>query len=527
MNTGTKGRLIPMVRELPLTESVDRLFERISEGGRRPHMLFFESADRVPYYGRMSVIVADPCMKIKARGREYTLEALDETGSDFLNSLVIELEAFGPCSLEGEVLRGTLPPCARASDEMARLRAITPFSVLRAVLSHLVPEAMPAHLFCGLFGALTYDFIETFENLPPPRADTLDEDDFVFYYANNLILADHERKKLIITASTLVFDEREGVKAFARATGRIEALEKRLLKNSLPAGERESELPVVTEECSREEYMAMVEQMKKHIIEGDIFQSVPSRTVMVKGSTPPWAIYRKLRSINPSPYMFYINDGKGVLLGASPEMLLRVTIGEKRTVETRPIAGTRPRGIVSGLIDEELDSRYEASLKTDFKELAEHSMLIDLARNDIARVSRAGTRTVTDPYRTEKYSHVQHLVSTVKGELKEDLDAFHAYLAVMNAGTLTGAPKLKAMELLRRCEKSKRGFYGGAAGYFSINGDMDSCIIIRSMRVIEGCAYLRAGAGIVYDSIPEAEYDETERKLAAVRRAIEEARLDG
>ncbi len=202
-------------------------------------------------------------------------------------------------------------------------------------------------------------------------------------------------------------------------------------------------------------------------------------------------------------------------------------MGEKRLVETRAIAGTRPRGIVNGGIDPELDSRFEASLKTDFKELSEHSMLIDLARNDIARVSKAGTRTVTDPYRTEKYSHVQHLVTTVKGELKDDLDAFHAYLAVMNAGTLTGAPKLKAMELLRRHEKSGRGFYGGAAGYFSINGDMDSCIVIRSMRVLDDTAYLRAGAGIVFDSVPEAEYDETERKLAAVRHAIEEAHACG
>jgi len=523
MSNDRRGRLIPMTRELPLTEPADRLFERISESGTRPHALFFESADIVPYYGRMSVMIVDPCLRIRSKGGEFSLEALDETGRDFLKNLAGEIESYASCTHGETMIRGMLPGIERTADEVSRLRAVTPFSLLRTILGHLVPEAAPSHLYCGLFGALTYDFIDTFEKLPGPLMDTQQEDDLVFYFANNLVLADHERQKLVIVANTLVFDEQEGVQAFTRAAGRIEAI-KRELQSKMPSPEQVKKNPLSMEdECSRDEYMAMVETMKAHITAGDIFQVVPSRTVTVKGISSPWNIYGKLRAINPSPYMFYINDGKGVLLGASPEMLLRVTTGEKRIVETRPIAGTRPRGIVNEKMDPELDSRHEASLKTDFKELSEHSMLIDLARNDIARVSKAGTRTVTDPYRTEKYSHVQHLVTTVKGELKDDLDAFHAYLAVMNAGTLTGAPKLKAMELLRLHEKSRRGFYGGAAGYFSINGDMDSCIIIRSMRILGDTGYLRAGAGIVHDSVPEAEYDETERKLAAVKHAIEEA----
>jgi anthranilate synthase component 1 len=204
-------------------------------------------------------------------------------------------------------------------------------------------------------------------------------------------------------------------------------------------------------------------------------------------------------------------------------MSLRVQGIKEKTVEIRPIAGTKPRGIVNGKIDPDLDSRYETELKIDAKELAEHTMLIDLARNDVARISRPGTRVVDEPFIVEKYSHVQHLVSNVKGTLKPGLDALHAYLASMNMGTLTGAPKVEAMKLLRKFERTKRGFYGGAVGYLTPHKDFDSTIIIRSMRLKEGKAYVRAGAGIVLDSIPEKEFEETEKKAAACLAAIRQA----
>ena len=201
-------------------------------------------------------------------------------------------------------------------------------------------------------------------------------------------------------------------------------------------------------------------------------------------------------------------------------MFLRVQGDKEKIVEIRPIAGTKPRGIVNNDIDKDLDSRYETELKIDEKELAEHTMLIDLARNDIAKVSKPGSRYVNEPFIVEKYSHVQHLVSNVKGTLKDDLDALHAYLASMNMGTLTGAPKIEAMKLIRQVEKTKRGFYGGAVGYITPNGDLDSAIVIRSMRLKDNKAYIRAGAGIVYDSIPKNEFEETEKKAKACLKAI-------
>ena len=518
--------IIPIVKRVPLQGRADALFELVSAGGTKPHQLFFESADIIPFYGKMSIIVFDPCLRVSGRGTAFRLEALDTTGERFLNALEPAISQWATCCREDRrLLSGAIPPLNRDLDEMSRLREVTPFHVLRAILHKLKPATMPEHLFCGLFGAITYDFVDTFESLPPPHEDPQGEDDYFFYYGNNILMADHEGGMLNIICNALVFREEDSVPAFVEATERIEKIGKLLgeEKKSEPEAHRSCAMEV-SDEFEKEEFIAIVEQMKKHIVAGDVFQVVPSRTLTVKGIPPPWQIYRVLRRINPSPYMFYLHDGRGVLLGASPEMLLRVSsAGGKRIVQTRPIAGTRPRGLVKGVIDTELDARHEVSLKTDFKELAEHSMLIDLGRNDIAKVSRPGTRIVVNPYSTEKYSHVQHLVTTVQGELRDDLDAFHAYLSAMNAGTLTGAPKLKAMELLRTREKFKRGFYGGAAGYFSINGDMDSCIVIRSMRTIGDCAYLRAGAGIVYDSVPELEFEETGRKLAATVHAIEEA----
>ncbi|MHC4639918.1 MAG: anthranilate synthase component I family protein [Planctomycetota bacterium] len=260
--------------------------------------------------------------------------------------------------------------------------------------------------------------------------------------------------------------------------------------------------------------------MVTHILDGDIFQVVLSRTITEPCPDEPLDVYKRLRELNPSPYMFYLNTPTTVLMGSSPELNLRVSGTEKRDVEIRPIAGTKPRGKVQGRIDHDTDFRYEAELKLDRKELAEHIMLVDLARNDIARVAEPGSRIVTELLTVEKYASVQHLVSNVKGALAANLDALSAYLATMNMGTLTGAPKIEAMKIIRLCEKTKRGYYGGAVMYLTVDGQFDSCITIRSLQVKDHIAYVRAGAGIVHDSVPTTEFEETEHKAKSCLRAI-------
>lgn len=218
--------------------------------------------------------------------------------------------------------------------------------------------------------------------------------------------------------------------------------------------------------------------------------------------------------------MFYINTPNTVLLGASPELNLRVSGTQERQVEIRPIAGTKPRGKINGKIDPDTDFRYEAELKLDRKELAEHMMLVDLARNDIARVAKKGSRIVTELLTVEKYESVMHLVSNVKGTLDDNYDALIAYLATMNMGTLTGAPKIEAMKIIRQLEKNKRGYYGGAVMYLTVDGQFDSCITIRSMQIKDHTAYIRAGGGVVYDSVPKTEFEETQHKANSCLRAV-------
>jgi anthranilate synthase component 1 len=245
----------------------------------------------------------------------------------------------------------------------------------------------------------------------------------------------------------------------------------------------------------------------------------PSRTFTAP-CPDPFEAYVRLRAANPSPYMFFVRSPDAVLLGASPETAVRVS-GAPRTVSLRPIAGTAPRGRTSdGGIDRELDARLQAALLTDAKELAEHMMLVDLARNDVARVSRAGTRRVSQLLTVDRYQHVMHLVSEVEGELAPGLDALHAYAASLNMGTLVGAPKIRAAELLRQHEPSKRGPYGGAVGYLTHGGELDTAIVIRSAFVRAGVAHVRAGAGVVLDSDPASEAAETRRKAQAVLEAV-------
>jgi anthranilate synthase component 1 len=268
-----------------------------------------------------------------------------------------------------------------------------------------------------------------------------------------------------------------------------------------------------------DEFAELVRRLQRHVVAGDVFQIVPSRTYTV-ACRDPLAAYRRLREANPSPYQFLIRAPGFTLLGASPETAVHVG-GQPRRVTVRPIAGTAPRGRTDdGRIDPELDARHQTVLMTDAKELSEHLMLVDLARNDVARVSRSGTRKVSRLLSVERYQHVMHLVSEVVGELSGGLDALHAYAASMNMGTLVGAPKIRAAELLRQYETTRRGPYGGAVGYLAHDGTLDTAIVIRSAFVKDGVAHVRAGAGVVLDSDPTSEARETRHKADAVLRAV-------
>jgi anthranilate synthase component 1 len=404
-------------------------------------------------------------------------------------------------------------------DEQSRLKSINQMDVLRAVAFSFKLAQKPFRVTCGLLGALSYDFIDQFEKLPANESDILGNPDYELYFADNIFIMDHGSGQGHVVVNVIITDD-DRDEILAEAQKKFDNYFATAKQPVPKAQKHDGDLPEAGTDTDQSEFEKMVKVAKQHIIDGDIFQVVLSRTITEPCGDEPLDVYRRLRELNPSPYMFYLNTQNSVLMGASPELNLRVSGTEKRNVEIRPIAGTKPRGRINGKIDLDTDARYEAELKIDRKELAEHMMLVDLARNDIARVSDSGSRIVNEMLIVERYESVMHLVSNVKGLLRDDLDALSAYLATMNMGTLSGAPKIEAMKIIRQLEKNKRGYYGGAVMYLTVDGQFDSCITIRSLQVKGNTAYIRVGAGIVHDSVPATEFLETEHKAGSCLRAI-------
>ena len=511
--------IIPVFKVVEAPENAIEYFSKLSNYGRKPNSILLESADVIAKYGELSLGSANPCLVVSGNKEEFEIKALNAQGEKVIKSLKGDLKFCDKAVFKKNSIKGILKPTRKVVSEDKRLKLKTHMDIIRAVAFKFSPTSKPIIPYCGLFGAISYDFIDQFEDLPQNEQDQLKDPDYELYFLDNLFLIDHKQGKMYLIANALITDNNKK-DIYEKCVKTIANYEKALELKPPKPKKLKPKKQVIETDTEKKEYEDTVRVMKSHILQGDVFQVVPSRTIMTNYNAEPLDIYQTLRNMNPSPYMFYINGQSGMLVGSSPEMYLRVQGEEEKTVEIRPIAGTKPRGIVKDEIDLELDSRYETELKIDRKELAEHTMLIDLARNDVARISKPGTRVTTEPFIVEKYSHVQHLVSTVKGELKEDLDALHAYLASMNMGTLTGAPKIEAMKLIRQVEKTKRGFYGGSVGYITPSGDFDSCIVIRTMKLKNNKAYIRAGAGIVYDSIPQNEFNETNKKAQSCLRAV-------
>ncbi len=515
--------IVPIYKVVDNIEDPVDYFAKLSDYGRKKNCLLLESADIVDKYGELSIGTSNPCLHIRGFKEEFEIKALNKLGETILKLIKPDLKFCNKLTYKKSSIKGILKPARKAVNEEERLKLKTHMDIIRTIAFKFKPTEKPFIPYCGLFGSISYDFIDQFEDLPENKADILNDPDYELYFCDNLFLMDHKNKKTYLVSNAIITDKKpkEKEKILKSCLKNIEFYEENFKAKVPKIKKLKQKKQELSTDTPKDEFVDIVRKMKNHILKGDIFQVVPSRTITTNYNAEPLDIYRKLRKLNPSPYMFFINNTNGSLLGASPEMFLRVQGDIKKVVELRPIAGTKPRGIINDQIDKDLDSRYESELKIDRKELAEHTMLIDLARNDVARISKPGSRYVDEPYIVEKYSHVQHLVSNVRGILKDGLDALHAYLASMNMGTLTGAPKVEAMKLIRQVEKNKRGFYGGSVGYITPSGDLDSCIVIRSMRLKKDIAYIRAGAGIVYDSVAKSEFIETEKKAKACLKAIE------
>ena len=516
------GEIVPVYKVVKGLKCPVEFFAKLSDYGRNPHCLLLESASVSAKYAQFSMGTAAPCLKVSGTGSHFEIAAFNEIGEKFLEMIKVDLSFCDYIKHEKTQITGTLEPKRdKGLSERERLGQKTHVDILRVVAHKFRPTSKPLTFYGGLLGAIAYDFIDQFEELPQNENDVLATPDYEMYFADNLFVFDHKNDATYFIANALV-GQGDNSSVLSECKRTIDEYVRVMEKSSVPKMRSYKKKKVrICSDVSKVEFMGIVDKLKGHIRAGDVFQAVPSRTLRLEYNAEPLSVYRTLRRLNPSPYMFFINFGDSILLGASPEMALRVEGDDEKKVEIRPIAGTRPRGIVDGKIDADLDTKYEVELKLDEKEVAEHVMLVDLARNDVARVSKPGTRVVDEPFVVEKYSHVQHIVSNVSGVLRDDMDALHAYLASMNMGTLTGAPKIRAMELIRGLEKNKRCYYGGAVAYLTPHGDFDSTIIIRSMQIKGELAYIRSGAGVVYDSVPEKEFEETVKKAKACLLAIE------
>ncbi len=469
-----EGNLIPVYREIVADcETPVSAFLKIRSGN---YPFLFESVEGGEKWGRYSFLGADPSILIKGEGSRVTMTRRDG----------------------GETVTVTEHP----------------LHVLRDLLSEFKPVDMPGlpRFFGGAVGYLAYDMVRFFEPVYLRHA-AKPAPDFFFFITDTLLIFDNVRHRIkVISNAFIQGDDLKTI--YEHAVQKIEKLIACLNRPFVPPRLSEKDGPekIPISNVTRDEFKKSVLKAKDYIQAGDIFQVQISQRFSVPITADPFTVYRALRSINPSPYMFYLELGETQLVGTSPEVLVRL---EGTQVETRPIAGTRRRGKT-----EEEDQALEVELLADPKERAEHVMLIDLGRNDVGRVCRYGTVEANEVMVIERYSHVMHIVSNVIGVLEKGKDAFDVLAACFPAGTVTGAPKIRAMEIIDELETDRRSYYAGAVGYFSFQGNMDTCITIRTIVIEGGQASVQAAAGIVADSDPEREYQETVNKAKAMLAAI-------
>lgn len=471
-----------------------------------------------------SILVVKSALDIQCRGQAVTVTAQTASGAALLPQIAEELAPYLTCASQN-VATFNFPRALQANEE-TRLTAPNPAQVLRTA-HNLGAQLMPAPLGM-LVGGFGYDYIDTYEDLELVGEGSNQYPDYQFNLAQHLVIVDHASQVVqahAFAASDDAAAQAQFLAEVARAVADLasetgESLESGAApSNQVEAARASSRALPVTASIDDATFRDLVTELQASIQAGDIYQVVPSRS-FTAACADPYRAYRQLRRTNPSPYMFYLHSPEYTIFGASPESCLKYDATTRR-VELYPIAGTRPRGKHDDPgVAAEMDARAELSLRTDAKELAEHIMLVDLARNDLARIGVAGTRKVERLLEVDRYSQVMHLVSHLSATLAAQYDALDAYRACMNMGTLTGAPKISATNLLRRAEKQRRGSYGGAVGYLAADGSFDTCIAIRAAYVADGVASVQAGAGVVRDSDPQAEADETYQKASAVLRAL-------
>jgi anthranilate synthase component 1 len=470
-----RGNLIPVYREV--LADIETPVSVLRKLQHKDHVYLLESVEGGEKWGRYSFLGTDAGVVFKVRGNQVVIEE-----------------------------KGRVTTREHKGD---------PLGLLRDLLGRYRPVAVPGlpRFYGGAVGYLGYDMVRYFENLPDLPPDDLNLDEAVFVISDSLLIFDNIRHTIKVVSCAYTEDTDSPEDAYQTACRKIDEMIALLAApDALPKPTQQTHDVAFESNMTPQQYKAIVDKAKDYIIAGDVIQVVLSQRFSTQCDTDPVDLYRALRFINPSPYLFFLQLDDLTMIGSSPEVMVRL---EQNDVELRPIAGTRKRGKT-----EQEDRALSDELLSDEKERAEHVMLVDLGRNDLGRIAETGSVQVNQYMVVEKYSHVMHLVSNVRAQLAKGKDAFDVLAATFPAGTLTGAPKVRAMQIIDELESVRRGAYGGAVGYFSFSGNMDLCITIRTMVIKDGRIYVQAGAGIVYDSQPESEHQETRSKARGMQQAV-------
>ena len=498
------GDAIALTRSIAASASPQSLYRRLADGGRRCDTFLLERSDGP------TLLMDQAAVRAECREGRVTLTALSHNGQ--LAMQVIASRLANRLVFRGAETAMFEFPKPSGEDLEQRLLAPSPLDALRELLNFEVRSQEEAFALT-LLGVSAFDQAGLFEHLPDNPEDPLDFPDFIYWLAESLILFEPNAAPRLVCLALGSADPIRSEQAYFDAAERLARLAEQCDRSDETPSSSPPPVPRTQPQVdlNDQQFAQVVRQLLAEIAAGEVYQIVPSRTFTAP-CPDPFGAFERQTKLDPSPYHFFASAPGHKLFGASPETSVRIfRDGDHHTVEVKPIAGTRPRGTSS-----DDDDRMEAELRLDGKELAEHMMLVDLARNDVARISEPGTRRVRRLMSVERYARVMHLVTSVSGQLRTGLDALHALQACLNVGTLSGAPKIRATQLLRQVERTRRGPYGGAIGWISSGGTMDTGVIIRSATVKDGIAYVRAGAGVVHDSIPQAEADETSRKASAL-----------
>ena len=472
-----KGNLIPIFKEISL--DYDNPLSILKKISSKKYCFLLESSDGPEKWSQYSFLGFDPNLIISSEKNKITIKSTNNKTTKLNGDIFVKLKE----------IMGDFKP--------------------------VIVDNLP-RFYGGLVGFFSYEIINQIENILKNSEVSGDFPDSLFMLTDSVIIFDNINKTAKIVINAQIKDSNKIDKYYKNALSQINKIEKLLKFSNNNLYKKDNKFKKTTSPIksnfTQSNFMSAVKKIKSYVKKGDVIQTVVSQRWETKYEDDPINLYRSLRKLNPSPYMFYLKMEKSLIVGASPEVLVRL---ENNKVESRPIAGTRPRGI-----DTEEDLKMEKDLLSDPKELAEHVMLVDLARNDISRVCKNSTVNVTEMMSIERYSHVMHIVSHVEGLIDKKKDAFDLLKSTFPAGTLSGAPKIRAMQIINELEPNQRGPYGGSVGYFGFSGNMDMSIVIRSFYIKNKTLYFQAGAGIVADSIPKNEYDETKNKSKAMLNAI-------